>query len=388
MSGLGRFSDSNVMLAPDTVAKYGNLDDCRNVVGTGPFMLTDYVAGSAITLQRNPNYWQTDPIGPGKGNQLPYLETVKFIGIPDLSTRMAALRTGKIDVIHSLALSEAAQLRGANIGLLETFATSQQARSNVAWMVRDRPPFNDIRVRQALMLAIDFKGILQSLYQGEGTYVTFPFGYQKEYATMYLALDDPEYPPAARELYSYNPEKAKQLLKEAGYPNGFKTSIILSGTGDVDYYSIIKDMWSKVGIGLEFDIKESAAFSAILSRKTQTALIAYVSSPIAQFLSATHLQGTGPSNASMIDDPVIDDYLTKVRVAAITDVYEAMKIYKEMSKYVVQQTWAIPEVRGYVYTFWWPWLKNYSGEFSVGYADYTWDRYIWYDQALKKSMGY
>ncbi|MBI2849750.1 MAG: ABC transporter substrate-binding protein [Chloroflexi bacterium] len=388
MLGISRFTDSNVMYPPDVIKKYGNMNDWRNLVGTGPYIFTDYVPGSSVILKRNPNYWQTDPIGPGKGNQIPYLDTVKFVGIPDLSTTMAAFRTGKIDKIDSLALSEATQLRKENKGYLETFAASAQARAYIAAIVHDKPPFSDIRVRQAMMLSIDFKGILQNLYQGEGVYYSYPFGYQKEYAEAYLALDDPEYPPEARELYSYNPEKAKQLLKEAGYPNGFKTSIILNGNSLVDYYSIIKDMWAKVGIQLEFDIKDSGAFSNILNNRSQTALIAYVTSPIAQFLASTQLIGEGATNAAKIDDPVVQDYMNKVNLAAVTDLHEAMKIYKEMSKYVVQQTWAIPEVRGYIYTFWWPWLRNYSGEFSVGYADYTWDRYIWYDQALKKSMGY
>jgi peptide/nickel transport system substrate-binding protein len=117
-------------------------------------------------------------------------------------------------------------------------------------------------------------------------------------------------------------------------------------------------------------------------------LIAYVTSPIAQFLAATQLIGEGATNAAKIDDPVVKDDMNQINLVAVTDMHKAMRMYKELAKYVVQQTWAIPEVRGYIYTFWWPWMKNYSGEFSVGYADYTWDRYIWFDQALKKSMGY
>ena len=66
-------------------------------VGTGAFMITDFVPGSVATLKRNPNYWDKDPIGPGKGNALPYIDELRYLIIPDASTREAAMRTGKID---------------------------------------------------------------------------------------------------------------------------------------------------------------------------------------------------------------------------------------------------------------------------------------------------
>ena len=389
MSGLSRFSDSNVMYSPEVVAKYGHTEDWKNSIGTGPYILTEYVAGSQVLLEKNPDYWEKDPIGPGKGNQLPYLDRVRYVGIPDLSTRMAALRTGKIDESAGLGLSEAQQLRKIP-GLLETVAFSQEGRGYSAQIVHDRPPFNDIRVRQALLLATDFNKILKELWQGEGLIMNYPIGYTPEYKELFLSLDDPDFPPAARALYNYNPDKAKQLLKEAGYPTGFKTTVLISSgnTASIDYYSIIKDMWSKVGIELTFDLKESAAFSSFLIAKQQTALVSRNTAPIGQWMSAIQISGDGEANAAKVKDATVEDWLSKIRTTAITDIPGAMKQYREMTKYIAQQTWGVPEVTGYRYTYWWPWLKNYSGEFSIGYANYAWDRYIWYDQALKKSMGY
>ncbi len=389
MSGLSRFSDSNVMYPPDVINKYGNMQDWKNSVGTGPFIATDYVAGSSLTLVKNPDFWQKDPIGPGKGNQLPYLDEIRYIGLPDLSTRIAALRTAKLDESAGLSLSEALQLRKIE-GLQETYAMSQEGRGYSAQIVHDKPPLNDIRVRQALLLATDLQTILKTLYQGEGLIQNYPVGYVPEYKDMFLGLDDPAFPPETRALYNYNPDKAKQLLKEAGYPTGLKTSILISAssTADIDYYSIIKDLWAKVGIELSFDIKENAAFSAFLINKQQTALISRNTAPIGQWLSAIQISGDGEANAAKVKDPIVEDWLSKIRTTAITDTYAAMGQYKEMTKYIVQQVWGIPQVTGYRYTYWWPWLRNYSGEFSIGYADYAWDRYVWLDKALKKSMGH
>ena len=65
-----------------------------------------------------------------------------------------------------------------------------------------------------------------------------------------------------------------------------------------------------------------------------------------------------------------------------------MRMYRELTKYVVDQAYVIPAVTPGYHTLWWPWLKNYSGELNVGYDDPVWPTYIWYDQALKTSMGH
>jgi peptide/nickel transport system substrate-binding protein len=80
--------------------------------------------------------------------------------------------------------------------------------------------------------------------------------------------------------------------------------------------------------------------------------------------------------------------MTKIRLTCLTDLHQAMKDYRELTKYVVTQAYTVPNVIGPNHVMWWPWIKNYSGEITVGYDDPTWPAFIWVDQELKKSMGY
>jgi len=383
---ISRFGDSAYMQAPEVITKYGNTQNWRNSVGTGPFVLTDYVAGSNTFLVRNPNYWMKDPIGPGKGNQLPYLDSVRILIIPDASTRQAALRTGKIDMLSGFLSDEAEQIKKTSPDLSE-LETAAGSRLTVAGMRTDLPPFNDVRVRRAMMMATDFNSILKGLYGGRGQILTWPSQLLPGYEDLYLGLDDKEMPASVKELYVYNPDKAKQLLKEAGYPNGFKTSILIAST-DADFFSIWKDMWAKVGIDLRLDVRESGVVSAMKINRTYEALALGGGADATMFLTAPHLQGEGEANPSVINDPVINKALEEVRIAMVTKgEAEAMRLYKEMMKYVLDQAYGIPRPQVPTYNFWWPWLKNYSGETSVGYYE-SFAQWVWIDQALKKSMGY
>ncbi|OGO22386.1 MAG: hypothetical protein A2Z28_02440 [Chloroflexi bacterium RBG_16_51_9] len=388
ISVISRLGDTMLTSPPELVTKYGDLQNWKNSVGTGPFMVTEYVPGSTVLLLRNPNFWMKDPVGPGKGNQLPYLDSVKTINLPDVSTRQAAFRTGKIDFISGIAREDAPQMRKAAPELIrETSSTSNQGRGTPLHMRIDKPPFNDVRVRRAMIMAIDFNSILQGLYGGVGQIITFPYSYIPEYAELYLGLNDPEMPASVKELYTYNPEKAKQLLKEAGYPNGLKTEALLTST-QVDYYSILKDMLSKANIDLTLDIKDSAVVNNQRDARTFNSMITDTTGPVAAFYYARRLQGQ-EGNHSFINDPYINEAVTRMRRAAIFDLHEAMRIYKkDIFPYVLEQAYAIPDVIGSTYRFWWPWLKNYSGENTVGYDDPIWPQYIWYDEGLKKSLGY
>jgi peptide/nickel transport system substrate-binding protein len=386
---ISRYNDTVRIVPHEVVEKYKDMEAWQRVVGTGAFMLTNVVPGSIMELARNPNYYQTNPVGPGKGDQLPYIDEVKIFILPDASTRLAAMRTGKLDLMSSTPTSfskeDALALMKNAPQLKEYHATSFQGRGNPPLNMRiDTAPFNDVRVRRAMLMCVDYKSILAGYFGGEGQIYTWPHSLTKEYQELYLNFND--YPDTAKELFSYNPEKAKQLLKEAGYPNGFKTSIILVNT-EVDFVSIYKDYLSRIGIDMALDVRETAAKTNIQVNKTHTQMITGDTAPIAIFYNGQPISGTSHNNRSMVDDKYINDNLVKIRTTALTDIHAAMSQYREMTKYVVDQAYAIPAVIGSYYTLWWPWLKNYSGEINIGYDDPIYPTYIWIDRDLKKSMG-
>ncbi|KKS33599.1 MAG: Extracellular solute-binding protein, family 5, partial [Parcubacteria group bacterium GW2011_GWC2_42_13] len=111
ITAVAKFGSYVRIVPPEVVAKYGDMSKWYNAVGTGPFLLTDYVPGSQALLPRNPNYWKKNPVGPGTGDQVPYIDALQYLIIPDASTRLAALRTGKLDRMANLTFEDAGQIR-------------------------------------------------------------------------------------------------------------------------------------------------------------------------------------------------------------------------------------------------------------------------------------
>ncbi|MBI2851032.1 MAG: ABC transporter substrate-binding protein [Chloroflexi bacterium] len=331
-----------------------------------------------------------DPVGPGKGNQLPYLDGVRLLIIPDASTRLAAMRTGKIDQMTELTWEDSAQLRKTNPTLLEAPGTIMSGIGPI-YINTTRKPFTDVRVRRAMMMATDLEAIRKNINGGLGQILTTPYPLVKGYEGLYLGLDDPEMPASVRELYIYNPDKAKQLLKEAGYPTGFKTSVLIT-SADVDYYSIIKDMWSKVGIDLTLDVRESGVVNRLRGPGVRDYDLAPgPHAPVSIYYSGSWFWGLDTSsNQSQVDDPYINETMLAVnRAIVIEGEAKAMAMMKELMKYVLDRAYAIPRPRYNRPNMWWPWVKNYSGEWTIGYHNYrAFAGFVWLDQELKKSMGY
>ena len=365
--------------------QYGNMEDWTRVIGTGPFTFTDYVKDSLATFKRNPDYWEKDPIGPGKGNQLPYLDGVKVFLIQDASTRFSALRTGKLDHLMGLTWEDAQSMLAYSPELLEAKAfPGQSSIVNSIWMRTDTEPFDDIVVRRALCMAVDQPTILKELYGGEGTLLSIPVTPFKVYKDMYVPLE--ELPESAREQFEHHPDKARQLLAEAGYPDGFKTSL-LCYKDQVDVASIVKSNLADIGVDMEIDVREFGSYVSLAIGRKYTQMV------FAWGINANplriHNYRTGSLyDFSMIDDETVMQVYNDIPAPGQADEFlEASLKLKAVVPYILDQAWSIQLPMPYNYILWWPWLKNYHGEVAVGFHQpFTFANYVWIDQDLKYQM--
>ncbi len=388
LNGVMLLCDGAQIFPPELDEEYegDSTTDWNVCFGAGAFMVKDVVINNKIELKRNPNYWGTNPVGPGKGDQLPYLDGVKYIIMPDLSTRQAALRTGQIDQLGMVTIEDRAMLLGQNTELKE--ALGGMSAVNLLGMRTDiaGTPYANVKVRQAMMMATDFNAINDSLYDGLGHILTWPYWKQKGYEGLYLGLDDPDMPENIKELYVYNPARAKELMEEAGYPDGFKATVVLTDT-EVDYYSIVKDMWEEIGIDLEFSIQETGGYLSILYGLSYEEMIVGAIPPPSSWPEVAGYTGISLSNFSRINDPYLNEATAHMLTTAITNLNSAMTETREMMKHLLEGAWVIPTPRYPSYTLWWPWLKNYSGENSVGWLAWNWPWWVYIDQDLKAEMG-
>lgn len=216
-----------LMISPSAVKKYGNAGIAVHPIGTGPFRFVERDQGVKTVLERNPNYWGR----PAK------LDRVIFRPLEDPATRVNALEDGEIHMITTPPWDEIARL------VDEGFVLSTNANVpfiNFLYLNLKFKPMQDVRVRRAINMAIDREGIARDIYHGTG---------RAEYGMLSPGTD--AYDPNFRS-YGYDPEGARKLLAEAGYPNGFKMVYQLPqyGTGEVVETWIQRDL-KKIGIDAE-----------------------------------------------------------------------------------------------------------------------------------------
>jgi len=384
--GITQYPDQAMIMPREVIEEYGDMKDWRNSVGTGPFMLTEFVPGSVVSLKRNPNYWMKDPCGPGKGNQLPYMDGIKWLIIPDASTRIAALRTAKIDR-YGATWEDAADIMATNPELIYKRYLGSDSCMNI-FMRQDDPetPFADIRVRQALMLAIDQPAIKEDYYVGDAEILVWPITPSREYADAYVPLE--ELPESVRELYEYHPDKAKQLLAEAGYPDGFKTSILCyQQATTIDQLSTVKAYWEEIGVELELDTREYGVWQTLTGARRYKELLYGYNSGIGTYYKMINYNGTSQFNGSYVDDAHVKEVRTAMIEIVGTDEAKVMEMHRELVPYLLEQAWVITWPNPYGYIFWQPWLKNYHGEAQIGYYNGTlYTKYVWLDLDLKEEM--
>jgi peptide/nickel transport system substrate-binding protein len=206
-----------------------------NPIGTGPFKFVKWVRGDRVEIARFDGYW--NPF-------LPYLDRVTFRFIGDPAAQIAALKAGDIDVIGYIAAPESAMMleKDKRFKVYAGTTTGEVIMSTN----NKAAPFDSLLVRRAMAHAIDRQAVVDLVMFGYGT----PIGSHWSPSTPYYKDLTGRYP--------YDPEKAKTLLKEAGYPDGFKATIKLPAIYSYSRRAgeVIADMLGKVGIDLTIEIVE------------------------------------------------------------------------------------------------------------------------------------
>ncbi len=378
------------VVAKEVIDKYGNMKDWKVAHGTGPFFMTDYVPASSVSFIRNPNYWDKDPIGAGKGNQLPYVDGVKFLIIGDTSTQLAALRTAKIDSLSNVQVDDATSVKQTTPDL--TFKDYVPSGAYQIYMRTDKQdmPYKDLRVRQALTMGIDYPSLVKDMMKGKAAYPSFPITPMDDLKDAYLPISQAS--QAAEDLYKYSPAKAKQLLKDAGYPNGFKATIISSNipNWNADYLSVIKQMWSKIGVDLNISLVEQGVYTNrwVARNYDDMFFASTASSGTFRYMVGSWGDGGG-YNLSYITDPRVGEAKQQMMsLFSQNKDAEVAKANRAISQIIYENAWVINTPVENRTTFWWPWLKNYHGELAVGVLNsWGWNKWVWADQTLKKTMG-
>ena len=384
----------------EVVEKFGDMKDPMTVRGTGPWMVKDYKANVSMTWQKNPDYWGYDELFPDHKFQLPYADEFKQIFISDRSARMAAIRTAKLDVADALDMNDRGISWEEKESLEKTtpdlsFVDYELAGCGIGMRWDKKPFYPDIRVRQALQMSINRSEIAQTYGSGVSKALP-PEGNRLCYNCVpgyYTPFD--QLPESVQEDYTYNPKKAKQLLADAGYPNGFKTSIVYPSDQDMDLVEIAKSYFAAIGVDMEIKILERAAFqSTTLAGNMDMWMDCGWGIGTPDLMGGWgHWGGpegtdVKPWNERRIDDKKFTAILN--RSVKADDVKGYLEGMMEAADYMNSQHWILPLAMNADYRGWRPWLKSYRGEYRIGKDVGKGQLYarVWVDQELKKSMGY
>jgi peptide/nickel transport system substrate-binding protein len=319
----------------------------KRMIGTGPFILREHERKVKAVLVSNPDYFE-------KG--FPYINEYRILSTPDAATRLAAFRTGQSDILGLQSLADAETVRKTNPTAVVQEVNPVQTFFGLA-LSQDKPPFNDVRVRRAISMAIDRQKQVDTLYEGHGMLGWgIPYFYwQKERPT---AADLGPY-------WEYRPEEAKKLLAEAGHANGFETTLF--------YYEYFPQMTSQIQL-VQQDLKRNLNIELKITKQDYTTYFGryaegkwegtawgfktgYAISLDEQAYQYMHSKST--KNYFRVNDPVIDELVTTLRQTP--DPAEQRAIAKKIvtrEHDQVLRMW-MPYEQGF--TLWQPHLRNIGG---------------------------
>ena len=353
---------AGAIIARECVEKFEDLKKPEAVVGTGPWMLEAYSPNVSLTLVRNPGYFVAG---------LPHIDRVEMFVDEDNGSRMAAFLVGKYDLGWEfpgtmnrsdwVQLVEPLKKRRPGLKVAEFPSNGV----NLIDMRTDKPPFNDVRVRQAVSLALDRKEIIDATFEGAGA-VNGPL----PAALSEWALPIAELGEGAR-YYRHDPAEARRLLAAAGYPNGLPASVCFATYGSTQLIDtmqlLLKDLKS-VGIGATLDQKEYGAYQATCRLGKFDSMVFGPLTPFLEpdsFLFGQYYSGE-PRNRSHVSDPALDDLLVRQRRTA--DLKSRREVINQIERHLAKQQYYVQAPSGAYIGVWDAALQNYGPNLGFDYG--------------------
>lgn len=318
-------------------------DLATNPIGTGPFKFVTHEINQRVLLEKHDAYWQEG---------LPYLDQVEFRLLGDESSIMAAIRSGRVDMAWMKDPTVAQALASQNQRLVSQPGESSRyidIKFNI-----DEPPFDDIRVRQAFSLATDRQALVDTILAGAGSVGTM------------IVQEGYRHPdPMSLPYYERDVEQARELLAEAGYPNGIQIDaykVVAANSLDVQAAELLRNQWLEAGIdvtirpmevGQILEDWQSGNYKMVSVGVTWAADPSYWPT-LQMHSSANFAQNQG------INDPRIDQLLDEA--AATVDTEERIELYHEFQEYAAEQVYNIVT---YTYPLRWELHWDYVEDYEV-----------------------
>ena len=288
---LTRPSQNSSMHSPTAVEKLGD-DYNKHPVGTGPFVLKSWTAGDRMVVERNPNYWD-------KGK--PYLDRVVLRPLPDSQSRFASLKAGETDLVWADEYEADNIQRAQKDSTLQVLSYAGSGAAVDLFNTKE-PPFDDVRVRRALVMALDRKKMSQAITNGLARPARNPYGD----GSWVKCKDDGALPEDAK--------KAADLIKEYGKPVNFKMLVTATPRGRT-VGQVFQQLWKNVGAQMELEQVDQVTIPPrAFQHKFQLTPWRIVDFPDPDLQMYANFYSTSPLNLANYTNPELDKALEEARV--------------------------------------------------------------------------